>query len=168
MMKLLPFLMLLLGAGAGVGAGYVVGAGPAPADPPAGDETTEAAPDEPEARVPDAAAAAKAVPPEYISFNNQFVVPVVRGDMVASLVVMSLGVEIDMGEAEKIYTSEPKLRDAFLQVLFDHANMGGFRGRFTDGNTMDVLRMSLTEAAQSIIGPSVRGVMITDIARQDL
>ena len=167
-MKFLPIVMLLLGAGAGIGAGYLVGATPPPKDDPAGNEAPMSEADNTTEDSTDMAKVDTAAPAEYVAFNNQFVVPVVRGDMVTSLVVLSLGVEVDVGHTEMIYTSEPKLRDTFLQVLFDHANMGGFRGRFTDGNTMDVLRMSLTEAAQSVIGPSIRGVMITDIARQDL
>ncbi len=172
MIKALPVFMLLLGIAAGVGAGYVL---QAVADPGPDVETlvreaegTGAATTGAAQPVAERTGSAQSRPPEYIGFNNQFVIPIVSGDIVTSLVVLSLGIEIDTGQAERVYTSEPKLRDGFLQVLFDHANMGGFRGRFTDGGNMDVLRRSLTEVAQSILGPGVRGVMITDIARQDV
>ncbi len=55
----------------------------------------------------------------------------------------------------------------FLQVLFDHANAGGFNGAFTSSTNMDVLRQSLLETAQAVIGKSVRNVLIVDIVRQD-
>ena len=68
---------------------------------------------------------------------------------------------------DAVYAREPKLRDALLQVLFDHANSGGFRGSFTDGANMILLRKALLEAAQSHVGEIVTGVLISDIARQD-
>ena len=71
--------------------------------------------------------------PEYVKLNNQFVVPVVEDGRVAAMVVLSLSLEVEAGNTEAVYQREPKLRDAFLQVLFDHANVGGFCGSFTDG-----------------------------------
>jgi hypothetical protein len=88
-------------------------------------------------------------------------------DRVQSLVVASLSVEISTGSTEVVYQREPKLRDAFLQVLFDHANIGGFSGTFTTGDRMRVLRGALMDAARSVLGPEVSDVLITEIARQD-
>lgn len=168
MSKILPILLLLVGVGAGIGAGLFLKPDPA-----------EMAGSEEHAEADSHAEMQKEMPPEhdeidesnipeYVELNNQFVVPVVRDDMVDSLVVMSLGIEVDAGGETDVYQREPKLRDVLLQVLFDHANVGGFDGRFTDGNTMDILRMALTEAAQSVVGQAVRAVVITDIARQDV
>lgn len=105
---------------------------------------------------------------EFIKLNNQFVIPIVVGDQVETLVIMSLSIELETGNSELVYRREPKLRDAFLQVLFDHANMGGFRGEFTNTANLDVLRSGLLEVAQGVVGKTVSGVLITDIARQDL
>ena len=102
-----------------------------------------------------------------MKLNNQFIVPVVEDGRVASLVVMSLSVEVRTGTREVVFAREPKLRDIFLQQLFDHANQGGFRGAFTNSNTMDVLRNALREAATPVLGDSLLDVLITDIARQD-
>ena len=66
-----------------------------------------------------------------------------------------------------VYEREPKLRDAFLRVMFDHANAGGFDGAFTNSNQMDVLRRALREVAQKTIGPTASDVLILDIVRQD-
>ncbi len=163
MKKLIPILFILIGAGAGVGAGIMLK--PAPdavdmVDHDTGAKQMKAAEEEHHSDGD--------IEPEYVELNNQFVIPVVSEDLVEALVVMSLGIEVDAGQTEMVYTREPKLRDALLQVMFDHANIGGFRGRFTDGNNLDVLRVALTEAAQSVIGKSVTGVVITDIARQDV
>ncbi len=70
---------------------------------------------------------------EYVKLNNQFVVLVMEGAEIQSLVILSLSVEVAAGQAELVYAREPKLRDTFLRVLFDHANMGGFDGPFTQG-----------------------------------
>jgi hypothetical protein len=80
---------------------------------------------------------------------------------------MALSIEIELGYRDEIFRKEPKLRDSFLQVLFDHANVGGFRGAFTDNNTLDVLRASLRDVAIRDAGPHVTDVLILEIARQD-
>jgi flagellar protein FliL len=165
--KIFPILLAILGLGGGVGAGLFL----RPA-PDAADLGSEASADAPEASVhveqgdteehsPEAGA------PDYVKMNNQFVVPVVEDGRVAAMVVLSLSLEVEAGNTEAVYQREPKLRDVFLQVLFDHANMGGFSGSFTDGSNLVVLRTSLKEAAALILGTVVRDVLITDIARQD-
>ena len=161
--RLLPFLLPVIGLGAGVGAGFAL----RPAPP------AEAASEEPAPEAAIAAEGGKAAPadpaeaPEYAKLNNQFVVPVMKGGRVVSMVVLSLSIEIPPGAAEAVYAREPKLRDSFLRVLFDHANAGGFDGSFTDGDTMVLLRRALQEAARAVLGDTARDVLITDIVRQD-
>ena len=184
--KLLPIVLALAGLGGGVGAGIFL-------RPAAGDDhATAAAPDghaaDPAADpTGDHAAAGKVEAghgeaaaegdgdgdghasglPEYVKMNNQFVVPVVEEGRVTAMVVLSLSLEVTTGSTEAIYAREPRLRDAFLQVLFDHANVGGFSGSFTDGANLVVLRNSLKESAILTMGTVVTDVLITDIARQD-
>lgn len=171
--KLIPVLLALLGLGAGVGAGFALR--PAGDAPPAEGHGEEAAADAhaPEghgAESPAEAghdAGAEEGAPEYVKLNNQFVVPVLEGGRVVSMVILSLNLEVGTGQSEAIYAREPKLRDAFLQVLFDHANAGGFRGSFTDGSNMVILRRALLEKARTVAGEAVLDVLISDIARQD-
>jgi|SRR6056297_771934 len=158
--KLLPVIVALLGTGGGVAAGLWFGPGMPDAVTPAADDGTPGSADK---TVPDAMSGT-----EFIKLNNQFVIPIVERDMISAMVVMSLNVEITEGAAQQVYAREPKLRDAFLQVLFDHANMGGFAGEFTSSNNMDVLRVALTEVAQRVLGDLAHGVLITGIARQDV
>jgi flagellar protein FliL len=171
--KLFPILLALVGLGGGIGAGYYLR--PAQETPDhadvsgedlakagehavASDSGTEAADHEDDG---------EEGAPEYVKMNNQFVVPVVENSRVAAMVVLSLSLEMEAGNTEAVYQREPKLRDVFLQVLFDHANIGGFSGSFTDGSNLVVLRTSLKEAAALVLGTAVRDVLITDIARQD-
>ena len=175
MRKLLPLILALIGLGGGLGAGYALRPAPAaedhaaegtdPAKSAEHGEAAEGAAAEAEAGHSEAGAEEGA--PEYVKLNNQFVVPVVEKGRVAAMVVMSLSLEVEAGNTEAVYKREPKLRDVFLQVMFDHANTGGFSGSFTDGSNLIVLRNSLKEAASLVLGPSLRDVLITDIARQD-
>jgi flagellar basal body-associated protein FliL len=142
-----PVVLALFGLAAGIGAAIVT----APER-----EADEAAPPE----VP-------ATPRDYVRLSNQFVVPIVEGGRVASLVILSLGVEVAAGSSETVYAREPKLRDAFLQVLFAHANAGGFRGSFTEAGALSALRQALREAAVSVLGPMASDVLIADMVRQD-
>ncbi|WP_424985478.1 hypothetical protein [Microbulbifer sp. S227A] len=154
MLKILPLLLLLIGAGAGIAAGHFMAPEPVHDDA----EAEKADPKEHEEDIQ---------PTEFVKLNNQFVVPVVQSDRVASLVVMSLSLETQAGARERVFEREPKLRDLFLRVLFDHANMGGFDGAFTRPGKLDVLRQSLADVAHKELGDDVASVLITDIARQD-
>ncbi|KAF0137938.1 MAG: hypothetical protein FD152_55 [Xanthobacteraceae bacterium] len=166
--RILPLVFAIFGLGGGVGAGLFLRPATGPADQitakVAGDETKTA-------EYANAVAADAGTPeegaPDYVKMNNQFVVPVVKDGRVAAMVVLSLSLEVKAGNTEAVYQREPKLRDAFLQVLFDHANVGGFAGSFTDGSNLVVLRTSLKEAASLVLGTMVSDVLITDIARQD-
>lgn len=151
--KILPLILILVGGGAGVGAGLFLRPEPdpeaaAPATPP-----------------PEAAE----TPPErdYVKMPNQFVVPLLEGGRVGAMVVLSLSIEVPTGQAEIVHAREPKLRDEFLRVLFDHANSGGFRGTFTDAGNLVLLRRALLESAQKALGDGVTDVLITDLVRQD-
>ncbi|MEM9902549.1 MAG: flagellar basal body-associated FliL family protein, partial [Pseudomonadota bacterium] len=104
---------------------------------------------------------------DFVRINNQFVVPVLDDGQVNALVVLSISLETRSGIRDVVFAREPKLRDALLQVLFDHANAGGFSGNFTSADQIAVLRRSMWEAARPILGADVFDVLITDIARQD-
>ncbi|GHE01794.1 hypothetical protein U879_15935 [Defluviimonas sp. 20V17] len=104
---------------------------------------------------------------DFVKLNNQFIVPVLEHGRVSSLVIMSLSLEVSVGGRDRVFALEPKLRDALLRVMFDHANSGGFDGNFTSGNNMLVLRDALKEAAFKTLGPILKNVLIIDMLRQD-
>ncbi|XDA98483.1 flagellar basal body-associated FliL family protein [Sulfitobacter sp. LCG007] len=169
MRKLLPILLLLVGTGVGVGAGMFLRPEPEPvAETEEGAEIPPEAEHAPDAETDGAGSKGEATGMEYVKFNNQFVVPVVRDGNIGALVVLSLSLEVPEAQVDSVYAREPKLRDAFLQVLFDHANIGGFDGEFTAAGTLDVLRRALRETAQkSMSAAAINDVLITEIARQD-
>jgi flagellar protein FliL len=166
--KLFPILLALVGLGCGIGTGIFLRPATGADDQAAVDASDGHAKEDGHATDGDAEhAEPDESAPEYVKMNNQFVVPVVDEGRVAAMVVLTLSLEVEAGNTETVYQREPKLRDAFLQVMFDHANTGGFNGTFTDGSNLVVLRTSLKEAAGLVLGTIVGDVLITDIARQD-
>lgn len=147
--KLLPLLLGLLGLGLGIGAGIFL------RPPPEEGAVVEEEPIDP------------ALAPEYVKLPNQFIVPVMQRGKVGSIVILSLSLEVKNGATAEVYTVEPKLRDVLLQVMFDHANSGGFDGAYTDGANLLLLRKALLEAAKGVLKDTVSDVLIADIMRQD-
>ena len=147
--KLLPVLLGLVGLGIGIGAGIFLR--------PASEEhaMVEEEPLDP------------ALAPEYAKLANQFIVPVMTKGKVSAMVILSLSLEVANGTTQEVYKIEPKLRDVFLQVMFDHANAGGFSGSYTDGANLLLLRKALLEAVMGVLKETVTDVLIIDIVRQD-
>lgn len=161
MAKLLPILIVLIGLIGGAGAGYVL-----KPDPEAADIATDNG---------DGAGPPPVAPPPVLPLenrqlarlNNQFYVPVIQSDKVTAMMALSLTLEVAQGYSETALSHEPRLRDAFLQVMFDHANTGGFDGTYTRQGNMAALRNALRETGQQLLGPSLIDVLITDIVRQE-
>lgn len=171
---LLPLVLLIIGIGAGSGAAFFL----SPDTEAASDEVEEAQLDEDSSDGAEAISeeshseeprvtAGSADDLEYVRLNNQFIVPIVENGAVRSLVVMSLTLEISAGENQLVFDREPRIRDAFLRVMFSHANSGGFDDVFTSSLAMAPLRRGLRDAAIEILGPVVNDVLIVDIVRQD-
>lgn len=151
--KNFPFVLGLLGLCLGAGAGFFLRQ--SPGNPP--QKTLPLA-----QHGPDSAALK-----DYAKLSNQFIIPVLSNGKVSALMVLSISLEVSAGATSDVDAAEPKLRDAFLQVLFDHANSGGFDGSYTDAANLVVVRASLLEAAKSVLGDKVSDVLITDILRRD-
>lgn len=175
MRYLLPFLLALIGAAAGIGAGlFLQPSAEAVAASEGGTAPMASHSDDPDHDA-EGTGQSGAAPAhggqdgsEFTKLNNQFVVPVLGSGRVKSMVVLSLSLETPVGGRELIFSREPRIRDELLQVLFDHANLGGFDGEFTNGRNMDLLRKELLRAARNSLGGEIFDVLITDIARQDL
>lgn len=179
--KLLPVIMILIGGGAGVAAGIFLQAPPEVSaedstDTEVKDKDGKAQDDKDKpAKEPNdtedaygSGGGEKGVGFEYAKMSNQFVVPLVRGEVVRSMVVMSLSLEVKYGTTDDVYTVEPRLRDSFLRVMFDHAAIGGFDGAFANNQNLKRLRRALKEEAYATLGDRLNDVLITDIVRQDL
>ena len=163
MKGIVPIVLVLAGVSGGAAGGFLLRPAPeqvAELEEPVPHDENDPGPQESD---PSAATPSEV---EYVKLNNQVVVPVREGAEIQSLVILSLSVEVAAGQAELVYAREPKLRDTFLRVLFDHANMGGFDGPFTQGGTLESLRRGLRAAAREVVGTPASDVLILDIIRQ--
>ncbi|MFP4273777.1 MAG: flagellar basal body-associated FliL family protein [Paracoccaceae bacterium] len=158
---LVPVILALVGAGTGIGAGLHFATDPLPAKKT---ETEACEPGDPAGAAPEIPQADL----EYVKLSNQFIVPLLTDQEVRAMAVVSLSIEVVPGGTDAVYAREPKLRDLFLQVLFDQANMGGFDGAFTRAEMLDTLRLALRESAQTVLPDTVTDVLITEIARQEV
>lgn len=185
MKKLIPVILMVLGLVGGGAAGIMLQKPATPAECPPDDEHCEAvAPEADHAGEPEAGDHGETADAgedaggdhgdeavasiEYFALQRQMIVPIVDQDRVVSLMVLSLSLEVSAGNTTVVYDREPKLRDAFLQVLFRHANTGGFDGAFTTGEKMSDLRHALDGAAHEVLGDIVHQVLVTEILRQDV
>ena len=174
---ILPVLLAILGTAGGVGAGFLLirperEPEPAAAVGPCGEvdgaepSLAGLAAEDPAVPADDPAAPTDGSH-EYVRLDNQFVVPIMVDGRVGALVVVSLSVEVLAGRTDLIFSIEPRLRDIFLQELFDHANTGGFEGIFTATANMRILRNALFRAVDQALPGLVTDVLIVDIVRQD-
>ncbi len=162
---ILPVILAVLGTGVGVALGIMLMPVPDPdAVANTGEDQSLDTVGAPEIKTEDPADVQDY---EYARLSNQFVIPVVKENKVAALIVMSISLEMEPGTTTEVFSKEPKLRDALLQVLFDHSNVGGFEGPFTASGTMSTLRQALREAARKTIGPAVNDILVLDIVRQE-
>lgn len=165
MAKLLPVLLAVVGLAGGGAAGFFLRPDPA--------ETSHDASVHADCPAPVATVAAVAPPAgqgasAFVKFDNQFVVPVTSSDAIVSLVVLSLTLEVSEGAQDNIFARMPKLRDAFLGVLFDHSSAGGFSADFVNGRGLDTLRGLLKETAIGTAGSEIVDVLIVDLVKQDV
>ncbi|SEM60528.1 hypothetical protein SAMN04488003_10279 [Loktanella fryxellensis] len=170
---LLPIVMLLAGTGAGVGAAIILKPDPVPdtgddivaaapcGDPVAADATT---PDDPVDVAPIAASEGS----EFAPLENPFVIPVMDGEDLVSMMAITVSIEVPTGQVSAVYDIEPRLRDSLLQDMFQHANIGGFTGNYTATDKLRILRQDLLRTARDILGDTALDILLIDIKRQDV
>ncbi len=151
MKKLLPVILALVGLLAGAGAGWALR--------PGAERSTE----------DEAAAHYSPAPANTVTLRlpGQFVVPILEDGRVRTMVVLSLALELTEGHGVSLQRQEARLRAVLLQVMFDHANTGGFEGVFTSGEALLLLRRTLREAARAELGTALHDVLITELLRQE-
>lgn len=166
--KLIPIVLAIVGLGGGIAAGLAMRPDPEKNEH-ASIEEIHCGPNETPVKAEVHADAPQGSElNEFVKFSNQFIIPVMDDERVENMVVISLSLEVAAGSMEAIYEREPKLRDAFLQVLFNHANAGGFDGNFVDTVTLKNLRSALLEAADKQVGDLAIDVLIVDLIKQSV
>jgi flagellar FliL protein len=103
----------------------------------------------------------------FIDMDRKFVVPLVEGARVRSLLVADLRLEVREEAEERARHLKPKLRDAFLSTLFAMTVAGAFDGDLYSNNVQDELRGRLLEAARKLLKEDATAVLIEEFLRQD-
>jgi len=103
----------------------------------------------------------------FIDMERKFVVPLVRGNRVRSLVVVDLRLEVRAGGESRAMALKPKVRDAFLDTLYAMAVAGAFDGDLYSNNVQDDMRARLLEAARQVLQDDASAILIGELLRQD-
>lgn len=102
----------------------------------------------------------------FMKFSRQFVVPVVSREARNGFMIFDIMIDVDPAILSTSYPLEPRLRDAFLRVLLDHAADGALERALRDADAMDELRGDLLLPARDILGEGANGILITDVGLQ--
>jgi flagellar protein FliL len=105
--------------------------------------------------------------PAFIDMERKFVVPLVRGNRVRSLVVVDLRLEVRASGESRALALKPKLRDALLDTLYAMAVGGAFDGDLYSNNVQDDMRAELLRAARQVLQDDVSAILIGELLRQD-
>ncbi|MEO1662903.1 MAG: flagellar basal body-associated FliL family protein [Pseudomonadota bacterium] len=104
----------------------------------------------------------------YYKFSREFVVPIMRGGQVNSLVILHISLETDPATSERLFSEEPKLRDNIMTTLIELSNDGRTLIDMTQVNNYETIRAMILMNLQDSISDKIKNVLIGDIAKQDL
>lgn len=104
----------------------------------------------------------------YYKFSREFVVPIMRGGQVKSLVILHISLETDNSTAESLFSEEPKLRDNIMTTLIQLSNDGRTLEELTNVNNYETIRAMILMNLNDAISEDIKNVLIVDVAKQDL
>ncbi len=104
----------------------------------------------------------------YYKFSREFVVPIMRGGQVTSLVILHISLETDSSTSERLFSEEPKLRDNIMTTLIALSNDGRTLERPTDINNYETIRSMILMNLKDSIDSGIKNVLIVDMAKQNL
>lgn len=104
----------------------------------------------------------------YYKFSREFVVPIMRGGQVNSLVILHISLETDSATSERLFSEEPKLRDNIMTTLIGLSNDGRTLEQPTDINNYETIRSMILMNLKDSIDDGIQNVLIVDMAKQNL
>lgn len=104
----------------------------------------------------------------YYKFSREFVVPIMRGGQVKSLVILHISLETEPSISEQLFTEEPKLRDNIMTTLIGLSNDGRTLEELTNVNNYETIRAMVLMNLNDAISDKIKNVLIVDVAKQDL
>ena len=104
----------------------------------------------------------------YFKFSREFVIPLMRGEQVESLIIMNLNLEVDSGFSGSLFSQEPKLRDNIMSTLIALSNDGVTLDNFSRVESYETIRSMVLQNLNSELGPGILNVLILDMAKQEV
>lgn len=104
----------------------------------------------------------------YYKFSREFVVPIMRGGQVTSLVILHISLETDSSTSERLFSEEPKLRDNIMTTLIALSNDGRTLEEPTNINNYETIRSMILMNLKDSIDAGIQNVLIVDMAKQNL
>ncbi|MFA8386133.1 MAG: flagellar basal body-associated protein FliL [Pelagibaca sp.] len=161
--KIMPLFALLFGlAGGGAAAIFLA---PPPDDEPMSQAT---APDAQTETSQDVLQNGASDSFEIVKLPSQFVVPVIMDNRVRAMVILTVALEVEVGQGDRVRALEPKLRDEFLAELFGLAALDGFKDEMISRTTLELVKRALSVRSIEVLGLQNVNVLVTDMARQDV
>ncbi|GAB5459090.1 MAG: flagellar basal body-associated FliL family protein [Henriciella sp.] len=104
----------------------------------------------------------------YHNFSREFVVPVMQGDRVKSLVILNISLEADESISSKLFSQEPKLRDNIMTTLIQLSSGTDVFENLTDAESYETIRTMVLKNLDSVISTGIHNVLILDVGKQDV
>lgn len=104
----------------------------------------------------------------YYKFSREFVVPIMRGGQVNSLIILHISLETDSATSERLFSEEPKLRDNIMTTLIALSNDGRTLEEPTNINNYETIRSMILMNLKDSIDDGIQNVLIVDMAKQNL
>ena len=104
----------------------------------------------------------------YYRFSREFVVPILDGDRVASLVILNINLEVDNAISSQLFSQEPKLRDNIMSTLIALSSDGDTFQNITRVESYESVRSMVLMNLKNVVPHGIENVLIVDMAKQDL
>ena len=104
----------------------------------------------------------------YYKFSREFVIPIIGQDRVRSMVIINLNLEIEPSISQKMFSMEPKLRDNIMTTLINLSSEGDTLNDPTNSENYEMIKSTVLSNLRVIVPEGIDGVLIQDMAKQDL
>lgn len=105
----------------------------------------------------------------FFKFSREFIVPIMRGGEVKSLVILNINLEAAASSSGTLFTQEPKIRDRIMTTLIGISNDGRTLENLTAIENFETIRtMVLKDLQYMFPAENITNVLILDVGKQQL
>ena len=105
----------------------------------------------------------------YFKFSREFIIPIMNGGEVISLVILNISLEADARSGGTLFTQEPKIRDRIMTSLIAISNDGQTLVNLTKVENFETIRTVVLKDLQYMFpNEGISNVLILDVGKQAL